>query len=69
MFYRFQSVRRRFMGELKELRFKEVTPAVAHNIIALLMGMKFFRVKVQYCNNSSRICVSASGFLMFMFLV
>ncbi|XP_055333456.1 protein furry homolog-like isoform X2 [Paramacrobiotus metropolitanus] len=43
---RFQSVRRKFMAELKELRFKEISPPTVNNIIALLMGMKFFRVKM-----------------------
>ena len=45
---RFQSVRRRFMSELKELRSKEPSAHNTHNITALLMGMKFFRVKVRY---------------------
>ena len=43
---RFQSVRKRFMAELKELRSKESSPLVVHEIISLLMGMKFFRVKM-----------------------
>ena len=43
---RFSAVRSRFMAELKDLRGKDS----AHNssgIIALLIGMKFFRVKVR----------------------
>lgn len=34
------------MQELNDLRAKEGTPLAAQNVIALLMGMKFFRVKV-----------------------
>lgn len=43
---RFQSVRKRFTAELKELRSKEPSPQTTQSIISLLMGMKFFRVKV-----------------------
>uniref|UniRef100_A0A336KDY9 CSON006532 protein n=1 Tax=Culicoides sonorensis TaxID=179676 RepID=A0A336KDY9_CULSO len=43
---RFQSVRKRFMTELKELRSKEPSPHTTQSIISLLMGMKFFRVKM-----------------------
>lgn len=43
---RFLSVRKRFMAELKELRVKEPSPLVIQAIISLLMGMKFFRIKV-----------------------
>lgn len=43
---RFLSVRKRFMAELKELRAKEPSPHVIQAIISLLMGMKFFRIKV-----------------------
>ena len=43
---RFHSVRKRFMSELKELRSRESSPATTQAIISLLMGMKFFRVKV-----------------------
>ena len=43
---RFASVRKRFMTELKELRVKEPSPHTTHSIISLLMGMKFFRVKM-----------------------
>ncbi|XP_055531189.1 protein furry isoform X3 [Wyeomyia smithii] len=43
---RFASVRKRFMTDLKELRSKEPTPHTTHSIISLLMGMKFFRVKM-----------------------
>lgn len=43
---RFHSVRKRFVMELKELRSKESSPANTHNIISLLMGMKFFRIKM-----------------------
>ncbi|XP_030765953.1 protein furry isoform X3 [Sitophilus oryzae] len=43
---RFMSVRTRFMAELKELRSRESSPATTQSIISLLMGMKFFRVKM-----------------------
>ncbi|XP_060535962.1 protein furry [Cylas formicarius] len=43
---RFMSVRSRFMGELKDLRSREPSPATSQSIISLLMGMKFFRVKM-----------------------
>ncbi|KAG1696979.1 Protein furry -like [Nymphon striatum] len=43
---RFQSVRKKFMAELKELRNKEQNPVTSQSIISLLMGMKFFRVKM-----------------------
>lgn len=46
---RFHSVRKRFMSELKELRGREASPATTQAIISLLMGMKFFRVKVFEC--------------------
>ncbi|XP_017780111.1 PREDICTED: protein furry isoform X2 [Nicrophorus vespilloides] len=43
---RFMSVRTRFMAELKELRSKDPSPHTTQSIISLLMGMKFFRVKM-----------------------
>ena len=43
---RFQSVKKKFTGELRELRSKEVSTATTQSIISLLMGMKFFRVKM-----------------------
>lgn len=43
---RFLSVRTRFMVELKELRSRESNPSTTQSIISLLMGMKFFRVKM-----------------------
>ena len=43
---RFQSVRKRFMNEFKELKNKESNPITTHSIISLLMGMKFFRIKM-----------------------
>ncbi len=45
---RFHSVRKRFVSELKELRNREPSPATTQAIISLLMGMKFFRVKVYF---------------------
>ena len=44
---RIHSVRARFMHELRELHAKEVSQQTTQGIIALLMGMKFFRVKVR----------------------
>lgn len=49
---RFLSVRNRFLAELKELRGKEPTPHTTQSIISLLMGMKFFRVKVSLVGSS-----------------
>ncbi|XP_023930548.1 protein furry homolog-like, partial [Lingula anatina] len=44
---RFQAVRKKFMLELKELRSKDQSLAVTQSaIISLLMGLKFFRVKM-----------------------
>ncbi|KAG8224236.1 hypothetical protein J437_LFUL002692 [Ladona fulva] len=43
---RFNSVRKRFMNELGELRAREPGPHTTQSIISLLMGMKFFRVKM-----------------------
>jgi hypothetical protein len=46
IFFRFLPVRKKFMTELKELRAKDQNPFTIHSVISLLMGMKFFRVKV-----------------------
>ncbi|KAF4524722.1 hypothetical protein B566_EDAN013957, partial [Ephemera danica] len=43
---RFMSVKKRFTAELKELRNKEASPTTTQSVISLLMGMKFFRVKM-----------------------
>lgn len=43
---RFQAVRKKFITELKELKQKEQSPYVVQSIISLIMGMKFFRVKM-----------------------
>ncbi|XP_063891301.1 protein furry isoform X5 [Helicoverpa armigera] len=43
---RFASVRKRFTAELKELKSREPSPHTTQSIISLLMGMKFFRVKM-----------------------
>ncbi|MEQ2158352.1 hypothetical protein GOODEAATRI_011337, partial [Goodea atripinnis] len=40
------AVRKKFITELKELRQKEQSPYVVQSIISLIMGMKFFRVKM-----------------------
>lgn len=43
---KFQAVRKKFVTELKELRQKEQSPHVVQSVISLIMGMKFFRVKM-----------------------
>ncbi|XP_062461994.1 protein furry homolog-like isoform X4 [Pezoporus occidentalis] len=43
---KFQAVRKKFVTELKELRQKEQSPHIVQSIISLIMGMKFFRVKM-----------------------
>ncbi|XP_068581466.1 protein furry homolog-like isoform X2 [Cebidichthys violaceus] len=43
---KFQAVRKKFITELKELRLKEQSPYVVQSVISLIMGMKFFRVKM-----------------------
>lgn len=43
---RFQAVRKKFITELKELRQKEQSPYIVQSVISLIMGMKFFRVKM-----------------------
>ncbi|GBP05640.1 Protein furry [Eumeta japonica] len=43
---RFASVKKRFTAELKELKNREPSPHTTQSIISLLMGMKFFRVKM-----------------------
>jgi hypothetical protein len=54
---RFMSVRKRFMAELKELKGKEPSPNTTQSIISLLMGMKFFRVKVGFlCKERWTMC-------------
>uniref|UniRef100_A0A5K3EZ18 MOR2-PAG1_N domain-containing protein n=1 Tax=Mesocestoides corti TaxID=53468 RepID=A0A5K3EZ18_MESCO len=43
---RFGLVRQHFTSRLAQLRAKESSSYTTHSIISLLMGMKFFRVKV-----------------------
>uniref|UniRef100_A0A8C9TAY1 FRY microtubule binding protein n=1 Tax=Scleropages formosus TaxID=113540 RepID=A0A8C9TAY1_SCLFO len=43
---RFPAVKKRFMAELKELRQKEQSPTVVQSTISLIMGVKFFRIKM-----------------------
>ncbi|KAM9456441.1 protein furry homolog isoform 14-T14 [Clarias gariepinus] len=43
---RFPTVRKKFISELKELRQKEQSPYVVKSIISLIMGVKFFRIKM-----------------------
>ncbi len=45
-FCRFPAVKKRFTSELKELRQKEQSPYVVQSTISLIMGVKFFRVKM-----------------------
>lgn len=46
MSLRFPTVRKKFISELKELRQKEQSPYVVKSIISLIMGVKFFRIKM-----------------------
>jgi len=39
-------VRKKFISELKELRQKEQSPYVVQSTISLIMGVKFFRIKM-----------------------
>ncbi|XP_057206794.1 protein furry homolog isoform X3 [Triplophysa rosa] len=43
---KFSAVKKRFTSELKELRNKEQSPYVVQSTISLIMGVKFFRVKM-----------------------
>ncbi|KAL5012719.1 hypothetical protein ScPMuIL_011270 [Solemya velum] len=43
---RFLPVKKTFMMELRELKLRDQTPYTAQSIISLLMGLKFFRVKM-----------------------
>uniref|UniRef100_A0A8C2F8Q8 Furry homolog a (Drosophila) n=1 Tax=Cyprinus carpio TaxID=7962 RepID=A0A8C2F8Q8_CYPCA len=43
---KFPAVKKRFMSELKELRQKEQSPYVVQSTISIIMGVKFFRVKM-----------------------
>ncbi|CAH0386341.1 unnamed protein product [Bemisia tabaci] len=43
---RFPSVRKKFTAQLKELRSKEPSTHTSQSIVSLLMGMKFFRIKM-----------------------
>ncbi|XP_068172706.1 protein furry homolog isoform X2 [Antennarius striatus] len=43
---KFPAVKKKFMTELKELRQKEQSPSVVQSTISLIMGVKFFRVKM-----------------------
>ncbi|KAG7267509.1 hypothetical protein CRUP_003408 [Coryphaenoides rupestris] len=42
----FPAVRKRFVSELKELRQKEQSPYAVQSTISLIMGVKFFRIKM-----------------------
>lgn len=44
--FRFPAVKKKFLTELKELRQKEQSPAVVQSTISLIMGIKFFRIKM-----------------------
>uniref|UniRef100_A0A8C8HTX3 Protein furry homolog n=1 Tax=Oncorhynchus tshawytscha TaxID=74940 RepID=A0A8C8HTX3_ONCTS len=43
---KFPAVKKKFMFELKELRQKEQSPYVVQSTISLIMGVKFFRIKM-----------------------
>ncbi|XP_061537056.1 LOW QUALITY PROTEIN: protein furry homolog [Phycodurus eques] len=43
---KFPAVKKRFLTELKELRQKEQSPYVVQSTISLIMGVKFFRIKM-----------------------
>ncbi|MCI4386103.1 hypothetical protein PGIGA_G00058350 [Pangasianodon gigas] len=43
---KFPAVKKKFLSELKELRQKEQNPCVVQSTISLIMGLKFFRVKM-----------------------
>ncbi|XP_017271796.1 protein furry homolog isoform X4 [Kryptolebias marmoratus] len=43
---KFPAVKKKFMTELKELRQKEQSPYVVQSTISLVMGVKFFRIKM-----------------------
>ena len=43
---RFLSIKRKFFSELREYRLREPSTHTTQSIISLLMGMKFFRVKM-----------------------
>uniref|UniRef100_A0A671Y3P9 FRY microtubule binding protein n=1 Tax=Sparus aurata TaxID=8175 RepID=A0A671Y3P9_SPAAU len=43
---KFPAVKKKFMTELKELRQKEQSPYVVQSTISLIMGVKFFRIKM-----------------------
>ncbi|KAJ8368505.1 hypothetical protein SKAU_G00085330 [Synaphobranchus kaupii] len=43
---RFPAVKKKFASELKELRQKEQSPYVVQSTISLIMGVKFFRIKM-----------------------
>ncbi|XP_019713119.1 protein furry homolog isoform X3 [Hippocampus comes] len=43
---KFPAVKKKFMTELKELRQKEQSPYVVKSTISLIMGVKFFRIKM-----------------------
>ena len=44
--FRFLSTKKKFFAELRELRSREASTHTTQSIISLLMGMKFFRVKM-----------------------
>nr|XP_006005371.1 PREDICTED: protein furry homolog isoform X2 [Latimeria chalumnae] len=43
---KFPAVKKKFIAELKELRQKEQSPYVVQSSVSLIMGMKFFRIKM-----------------------
>ncbi|XP_031429117.1 protein furry homolog isoform X2 [Clupea harengus] len=43
---KFPAVKKKFLMELKELRHKEQSPCVVQSTVSLIMGVKFFRIKM-----------------------
>ncbi|KAL4229825.1 hypothetical protein ACF0H5_010217 [Mactra antiquata] len=53
---RFSPVRKTFLLELRELKLRDQTPYTAQSIISLLMGLKFFRVKMHPIEDFEQCC-------------
>ena len=59
--FRFPPVRKTFLLELRELKLRDQTPYTAQSTISLLMGLKFFRVKVNVAIPFSSTSLSQSN--------
>ncbi|XP_033097375.1 protein furry homolog [Anneissia japonica] len=53
---RYMSVRKRFLSELKELRSEPQNVQTTQSIISLIMGMKFYRVKMMTMDDFEASC-------------